>query len=48
MQSAATGLDLQTGSHKPESPSRGFEGDCNSDINAPGLPAEYLGKIPRL
>ncbi|XP_065580298.1 homeobox protein cut-like isoform X2 [Artemia franciscana] len=46
MQSTAPGLDLRTGSHKPESPSRGSEGDCHSDISAPGSPVESRKDTP--
>jgi hypothetical protein len=46
MQSAAPGLDLRTGSHKPEYPGRGSEGDCHSDISAPGSPVESRKNTP--
>ncbi|KAK2719003.1 hypothetical protein QYM36_006128 [Artemia franciscana] len=46
IQSAAPGLDLRTGSHKPESPSQGSEGDWHSDISAPGLPVESRKDTP--
>ncbi|KAK2714163.1 hypothetical protein QYM36_008660 [Artemia franciscana] len=46
MQSAAPGLNLRTSSHKPESPSRGSEVDCHSDISAPGSPVESREDTP--